>query len=118
VTNWLEELDEAPALVNARTLEYSVDVVLKKALRQKLRVKGFVERLGTSRRYRLTPLGLKLGVLLVKLRNRLLGPLATISTAPHARRTPTSLNSVDIAFHQLDVALDHLSAALGLKLAA
>jgi hypothetical protein len=34
----------------------------------KLRAKGLVERIGTSRRYRLTPLGLKLGVLLVKLR--------------------------------------------------
>jgi len=45
----------------------------------KLRAKGLVERLGTSRRYRLTPLGLKLGVLLVKLRTRLLGPLATLA---------------------------------------
>src|SRR4029453_1343174 len=41
----------------------------------KLRAKGLVERIGASRRYRLTPLGLKLGVLLVKLRIRLLGPL-------------------------------------------
>jgi hypothetical protein len=80
----------------------------------KLRAKGFVQRLGHTRRYRLTPLGLKLGVLLVKLRNRLLGPLATIAT----RRTSTSRNPVDIAFHQVDVALDHLSAALGLKPAA
>jgi hypothetical protein len=84
----------------------------------KLRAKGFVERLGTSRRYRLTPLGLRLGVLLVKLRTRLLGPLATIGTAPYDRPTSTSRNSVDIAFHQVDVALDHLSAALGLKPAA
>ena len=84
----------------------------------KLRAKGLVERLGTSRRYRLTPLGLKLGVLLVKLRNRLLGPLATIATGPHARGRPTSGNSIDIAFHQVDVALDHLSASLGLQPAA
>src|SRR5262249_50218313 len=84
----------------------------------KLHAKGLVERIGASRRYRLTPLGLKLGVLLVKLRMRLLGPLATIATAPCARRTSTSSNSVDIAFHQVDVALDQLSAALGLKTAA
>ena len=84
----------------------------------KLRAKGLVQRLGTSRRYRLTPLGLKLGVLLVKLRNRLLGPLATIATTPYASRTFPSRNSVDVAFHQVDVALDHLSAALGLKPAA
>ena len=84
----------------------------------KLRAKGLVQRLGTSRRYRLTPLGLKLGVLLVKLRNRLLGPLATIATTPYASRTFPSRNSVDVAFHQVDVALDHFSAALGLKPAA
>jgi hypothetical protein len=84
----------------------------------KLRAKGLVQRLGTSRRYRLTPLGLKLGVLLVKLRNRLLGPLATIATTSYPSRTFPSHNSVDIAFHQVDVALDQLSAALGLKSAA
>jgi len=39
----------------------------------KLRAKSLVERIGKSRRYRLTPLGLKLGVQLVKLRTRLLG---------------------------------------------
>jgi DNA-binding transcriptional ArsR family regulator len=39
----------------------------------KLRVNGLVERIGKGRRYRLTPIGLKLGVLLVKLRLRLLG---------------------------------------------
>jgi hypothetical protein len=84
----------------------------------KLRAKGLVERLGTSRRYRLTRLGLKLGVLLVKLRNRLLGPLATIATTSYASRSFPSRNSVEIAFHQVDIALDHLSAALGLKSAA
>jgi len=54
----------------------------------KLRAKGLVERLGTSRRYRLTALGLKLGVLLVKLRTRLLGPLATLITDFSTRRLP------------------------------
>jgi hypothetical protein len=48
----------------------------------KLRAKGLVERLGTSRRYRFTPQGLKLGVLLVKLRTRLLGPLTNHSCNP------------------------------------
>jgi hypothetical protein len=80
----------------------------------KLRAKGLVERIGTSRRYRLTPLGLKLGVLLVKLRTRLLGPLATFVTTSPARHRP-SANSIDHAFHELDSALDHLSAAFGLQ---
>jgi hypothetical protein len=84
----------------------------------KLRAKGLVERLGTSRRYRLTPMGLKLGVLLVKLRTRLLGPLATLTTNTTPRRPTSHTNSVDAAFHEVDTALDHLSTALGLKRAA
>jgi hypothetical protein len=81
----------------------------------KLRAKGLVERVGTSRRYRFTPLGLKLGVLLVKLRTRLLGPLTTLviqSTTSHASTHPDSVNA---AFHHVDAALDHLSATLGFK---
>ena len=69
----------------------------------KLRGKGLVEPIGKTRRYQLTPLGLKLGVLLVKLRMRLLGPLTSLirqpnthlhrvtstpSTPPTARSTP------------------------------
>ena len=83
----------------------------------KLRAKGLVERLGRTRRYRLTPSGAKIGVLLVKLRARLLGPLATLATQPSARR-PLHHNSVDAAFHEVDTALDHLCAALGLQHAA
>ena len=63
----------------------------------KLRAKGLVQRLGRTRRYRLTPPGVKIGVLLVKLRVRLLGPLATLATAssthqrpPHHLTTPPS----------------------------
>jgi hypothetical protein len=84
----------------------------------KLRAKGLVERLGTSRRYRLTPLGLKLGVLLVKLRTRLLGPLATLVSNLTPGRPPSHHNSVDAAFRKVDAALDHLSAALGIRPAA
>jgi hypothetical protein len=81
----------------------------------KLRAKGLVERLGASRRYHLTPLGLKLGVLLVKLRMRLLGPLTTLVTTTPARRQPSSANSVDNALRQVDIALDHLAATIGLR---
>jgi DNA-binding transcriptional ArsR family regulator len=84
----------------------------------KLRAKGLVERVGTSRRYRLTPLGLKLGVLLVKLRTRLLGPLATLVTNTNPYHPPAHRNSVDAAFREVDTALDHLSVALGLTRAA
>jgi hypothetical protein len=84
----------------------------------KLRAKGLVERLGTSRRYRLTRVGLKVGVLLVKLRTHLLGPLATIVSNRTPRRASPSDNSVDAAFRDVDTALNHLSAALGLRHAA
>lgn len=84
----------------------------------KLRAKGLVERIGKTRRYSLTPIGLKLGVLLVKLRMRLLGPLATLIQQPKTTAAPRRLNSVDAAYREIDTALDHLSAALGLQLAA
>jgi hypothetical protein len=77
-----------------------------------------IERVGTSRRYRLTPLGLKLGVLLVKLRTRLLGPLAALIAERSAYSARHHANLVDAAFSEIDTALDHLSAALGLQLAA
>jgi len=85
----------------------------------KLRAKGLVERRGRTRRYRLTPAGVKLGVLLVKLRIRLLGPLATMLSDRHRHRhAPAAYDSVDTAFHQVDHALDQLCSALGLQLAA
>jgi hypothetical protein len=84
----------------------------------KLRAKGLVERVGTSRRYCLTPLGLKLGVLLVKLRVRLLGPLATLAMTITNRHHAVRNNAVGAAFLEVDTALDHLSATLGLRRAA
>jgi hypothetical protein len=83
----------------------------------KLRVKGLVERLGTTRRYRLTAHGLKLGVLLVKLRTRLLGPLCSLAAEPVAVRPTRSPSAVQAAFHQVDAALDHLCELLGLRAA-
>ncbi len=84
----------------------------------KLRAHGLVERRGTSRRYCLTAPGLKLGVRLVKLRTRLLGPLATLATDPAPRRSTRPPSEVEAAFRQVDAALDHLCDTLGLKQAA
>jgi hypothetical protein len=83
----------------------------------KLRAHGLVERLGTSRRYRLTPRGLKLGVLLVKLRTRLLGPLTTLAVDQQRRRPTRHPSAVEAAFGQVDAALDHLCTTLGLTAA-
>jgi hypothetical protein len=84
----------------------------------KLRAHGFVERIGRTRRYRLTARGLKLGVLLVKFRTRLLGPLTTLVTAPAPQPATTNDSEVEAAFHQVNLALDHLCTTLGLKPAA
>lgn len=74
--------------------------------------------LGTSRRYRLTARGRKLGVLLVKLRTRLLGPLLTLAVAPQPCHPTTTTSEVEAAFRQVEAALDHLCATLGLEPAA
>jgi hypothetical protein len=84
----------------------------------KLRAHGFVERIGRTRRYRLTPRGLKLGVLLVKLRTRLLGPLATLATAPTSPPDTTTNSAVEAAFREVDRAINHLCTTLGLRAAA
>jgi len=83
----------------------------------KLRAHGLVERLGTRRRYRLTLSGLKLGVLLVKLRTRLLGPLSTLAANLAPRPPSRHPSEVEAAFRQLDAALDHLCTTLGLNVA-
>ena len=84
----------------------------------KLRAHGLAERLGTSRRYRLTARGLKLGVLLVKLRTRLLGPLASLASDEQPRRPTRHPSAVEAAFRQVDAALNHLCDTLGLNRAA
>lgn len=84
----------------------------------KLRAHSLVERIGTSRRYRLTARGLKLGVLLVKLRTRLLGPLVSLATGSALRRLSCHPSAVEAAFRQVDTALDHLCTTLGLTPAA
>jgi hypothetical protein len=49
---------------------------------------------------------------------RLLGPLATLIHQPRTNPAPRRTNSVEAAYREVDIALDHLSAALGLQLAA
>jgi hypothetical protein len=118
VTNWTTRELHARILTRHRLAEADYRLSQLRYDLAKLRAKGLVERLGRTRRYQLTPLGLKLGVLLVKLRIRLLGPLATLVTSSIPRRHRLQTNSVDAAFLEVDTALDHLTAALGLTRAA
>ena len=83
----------------------------------KLRAHGLVERVGRSRRYRLTPDGVRLGALLVKVRTRLLGPIfADPTLAPKPRSDNPS--TVVAALRTVDRALDTLCSTLGLSAAA
>ena len=82
----------------------------------KLRAHRLAERIGTSRRYRLTPDGVRLGALLVKVRTRLLGPVfAEPALAPAPRSDNPS--TVEAALRSLDNALDTLCQSLGLTAA-
>ena len=82
----------------------------------KLRAHSLAERIGTSRRYRLTADGVRLGALLVKIRTRLLGPIFSApSTATAARSDHPS--TVEAALRGVDRALDNLCQTLGLTAA-
>ena len=78
----------------------------------KLRAHSLAERIGTSRRYRLTADGVRLGALLVKIRTRLLGP---IFAAPSNATAPRSdhPSTVEAALRGVDHALDHLCQTFG-----
>ena len=83
----------------------------------KLRAHGLVERVGRSRRYRLTPDGVRLGALPVKVRTRLLGPIfADPTLAPKPRSDNPS--TVEAALRTVDRALDTLCSTVGLFAAA
>ena len=83
----------------------------------KLRAHGLAERLGTSRRYRLSRDGVRLGALLVKVRTRLLGPMFAGETVRGGGRSANP-SVVEGALRSVDHALDALCETLGLRAAA
>lgn len=117
VTDWTSREVHARLLVRHRLDESAYRLGQLRYDLGKLRAHGLIERIGTSRRYRLTPRGLKLGVLLVKLRTRLLGPLLSLAAAPAPRHPSRHPSVVETAFRQVDAALDHLCSTLGLNAA-
>jgi len=78
--------------------------------------KELVTRVGTSRRYRLTPAGVRLGMLLVKLRSRLLGPLVTLASQPPRPRLHSD-SPVEAAYRKVGHALEELISTLALRAA-
>ena len=82
----------------------------------KLRAHRLAERVGTGHRYRMTADGVRLGVLLVKIRTRLLGPIFAVrSQTPSPRSEHPS--TVEAALRTVDHALDNLCHTLGLSAA-
>ncbi len=86
----------------------------------KLRVKGLVEKLPHSRRYRLLPEGYRLCLLFLKLFERIYAPLTAGLRAPvlaDAHLPPQRLSQLDCLYHRVTEALDRLVYAVGLRAA-
>jgi hypothetical protein len=118
VADWTSREVHARLLARHRLTESDSRLTQLRYDLGKLRAHHLVERLGTSRRYHLTARGLKLGVLLVKLRTRRLGPLASLASDGRPSRPTRTTSEVEAAFHHVDTALDHLCDTLGLNPAA
>jgi hypothetical protein len=118
VADWTSREVHARRLARHRLTESDSRLTQLRYDLGKLRAHHLVERLGTSRRYHLTARGLKLGVLLVKLRTRRLGPLASLASDGRPSRPTRTTSEVEAAFHHVDTALDHLCDTLGLNPAA
>ena len=114
--NWTTRELQARVLARHRLSENDYTLGQLRYDLGKLRAHRLAERIGTSRRYRLTADGVRLGALLVKIRTRLLGPIfAAPSTAAHARSDHPS--TVEAALRSVDQALDNLCHTLGLTAA-
>lgn len=83
----------------------------------KLRAKGLVERIGKTRRYRVTVLGLKVGIVLVKARTQLLGPLCSLASESQPRHPTANPSRVEATMRQLDADFNTLCQTLGLNAA-
>jgi hypothetical protein len=102
VADWTSRELQARVLRRHRLAEDDYRLSQLRSDPGKLRAHGLVERLGRTRRYRLTARGLKLGVLFVKLRTRLLGPLVSLAVAPTPSPPTTNPSQVDAALRQVD----------------
>jgi Mn-dependent DtxR family transcriptional regulator len=102
-----EALDHAMADFRLSSLRYEIS---------KLRAKGLVEKIPHSRRYRLRPEGYRLGLVFLKLFERitagLLRPVVADAQLPQQK-----LSRLDRLYQRVSAALDRLIHAVGLKAA-
>ena len=86
----------------------------------KLRVKGLVEKLPHSHRYRLLPEGYRLCVVYLKLFEKIYAPLTAGLLEPFpgdAQLSPEKITQLDKLYRAVTQALDQLTEAVGLKAA-
>ena len=108
----------------AETLGLTTDTYRLGQLRYdlaKLRAKGLVVKMPKTQTYRLTPHGLRICVLFLKLARRVYAPFAaaTLRPVPHDEQLPAARRAhLDNLYAAVDRALDQLLDHLGFKLAA
>jgi len=80
---------------------------------KKLRGKGLVRKIGTSRRYESEPTSLRAMTALVVLREKVIRPLLAASQRPEPQNKPNNPTPVDQHYERLRVSMRDLLAALG-----
>ncbi|HEY6371446.1 MAG TPA: hypothetical protein VIX37_12780, partial [Candidatus Sulfotelmatobacter sp.] len=81
---------------------------------KKLRGKGLVRKIGTSRRYESEPAGLRAMTALVVLREKVIRPLLAASQHPEPQNQPNHPTPVDHHYEHLRVDMRDLFTALGM----
>jgi hypothetical protein len=110
----------AVAALGSTTEQYSLAWLGLASLRydlSKLRVKGLLERLPRSRRYRLPPEGYSICLIFLKLFERVYAPVTAARLHPvpgDAALPPHKRSLLDRLYHRLNAALDRLLHAVGL----
>ena len=114
--NWTTRELHQRVLARHRLTEQDYTLAQLRYDLSKLRAHSLAQRVGTSRRYRLTADGVRLGALLVKIRTRLLGPIFAVPANASAPRSDHP-STVESALRGVDHALDNLCHTLGLTAA-
>jgi hypothetical protein len=81
---------------------------------KKLRGKGMLRKIGTSRRYETQPTGLRAMTALVVLREKVIKPLLAASQRPESQTKPNHPTPVDHHYEHLRVGMRELFNALGM----
>jgi hypothetical protein len=81
---------------------------------KKLRGKGMLRKIGTSRRYETQPTGLRAMTALVVLREKVIQPLLAASQRPESQTKPNHPTPVDQHYEHLRVGMRELFNALGM----